>query len=128
MGCQADKFNESIAAMNELLNDLPNVEENIKFAKAGIKKDIETERITQDGIIFNYLTAQQKGLSEDVRKKIYASVDKIGYTELKKFHDESLSKKPYTYCIVASEKKLSADDMKKYGDFKKLSLEEIFGY
>ena len=29
-------FNESIAAMNELLNDLPNVEENIKFAKAGI--------------------------------------------------------------------------------------------
>ncbi|HMX36188.1 MAG TPA: insulinase family protein [Ferruginibacter sp.] len=128
VGCQADKFNESIAAMNELLNDLPNVEENIKFAKAGIKKDIETERITQDGIIFNYLTAQQKGLSEDVRKKIYASVDKIGYAELKKFHDESLSKKPYTYCIVASEKKLSADDMKKYGDFRKLTLEEIFGY
>lgn len=128
VGCQADKFNESIVAMNELLNDLPNVEENIKFARAGMKKDIETERITQDGIIFNYLTAQQKGLNEDIRKKIYAAVDKIGYNELKAFHSQYIANKPYTYCIVASEKKLSADDMKKYGEFKKLSLEEIFGY
>ena len=128
VGCQADKFNESVIAMNELLNDLPNVEENIKFAKAGIKKDIETERITQDGIIFNYLAAQQKGLSDDIRKKIYTAVDKIGYTELKQFHTENLANKPYTYCIVASDKKLSEDAMKKYGEVKKLSLEEIFGY
>ncbi len=128
VGCQADKFNESIVAMNELLDDLPNVEENIKFAKAGIKKDIETERITQDGIIFNYLTAQQKGLSDDIRKSTYAGVDKIGYNELKKFHSEYIANKPYTYCIVASEKKLSNDDMSKYGEVKKLSLEEIFGY
>lgn len=128
VGCQADKFNESIVAMNELLNDLPDVEENIKFARAGIKKDIETERITQDGIIFNYLTAQQKGLNEDIRKKTYAAVDKIGYNELKQFHSEYIANKPYTYCIVASEKKLSEEQMKKYGDVKKLSLEEIFGY
>jgi predicted Zn-dependent peptidase len=128
VGCQADKFNESIIAMNELLNDLPDVAENIKFAREGIKKDIETERITQDGIIFNYLAAQQKGLNDDIRKKTYAAVDKIGYAELKKFHTENLANKPYTYCVVASEKKLSVEDMKKYGEVKKLSLEEIFGY
>ncbi len=128
VGCQADKFNESIVAMNELLNGLPKVDENIKFARAGIKKDIETERITQDGIIFNYLAAQRLGNKEDVRKKIYTSVDKIGYDELKAFHSANIANKPYTYCIVASDKKLSEDDMKKYGEVKKLSLEEIFGY
>lgn len=128
VGCQADKFNESVIAMNELLNDLPDVEENIKFAKAGIKKDIETERITQDGIIFNYLTAQQKGLTEDIRKKTYSAVDKIGYKELKQFHSENIANMPYTYCILASDKKLSEDAMKKYGELKRLSLEEIFGY
>ncbi len=128
VGCQADKFNESIIAMNELLNDLPDVEENIKFARAGIKKDIETERITQDGIIFNYLTAQQKGLTDDIRKKTYYAVDKIGYNELKQFHSTYIANKPYTYCIVASDKKLSEEDMKKYGEVKRLSLDEIFGY
>ena len=128
VGCQADKFNESIVAMNELLNDLPNVEENIKFAKAGIKKDIETERITQDGIIFNYLTAQRKGLNYDIRKKTYEAVDKISYNELKQFHSQYIANKPYTYCIVASEKKLPEEDMKKFGMVKKLNLDEIFGY
>ena len=114
--------------MNELLNELPDVQENIKNARAGIKKDIETERITQDAIIFNYLAAQRKGLSEDIRKKTYVAVDKIGYKELKQFHNEYIANKPYTYAIVASEKKLSADEMKKFGEVKKLSLEEIFGY
>jgi predicted Zn-dependent peptidase len=128
VGCQADKFNESIIAMNELLNDLPNVANNIQFARDGIKKDIETGRITQDGIIFSYLTAQQKGLNYDIRKKTYAMVDKIGYKELNDFHSKYIAKKPYTYCVVASEKKLSQDDMKKYGEVKKLALDEIFGY
>jgi predicted Zn-dependent peptidase len=128
VGCQADKFNESIVAMNELLNDLPDVAENIKFARQGIKKDIETERITQDGIIFNYLAAQRKGLTDDIRKKTYNAVDNIGYNELKQFHSENIASKPYTYCVVASEKKLTAEDMGKYGEVKKLSLEELFGY
>jgi predicted Zn-dependent peptidase len=128
VGSQADKFNESVVAMNELLNELPDVQENIKNARAGIKKDIETERITQDAIIFNYLAAQRKGLNEDIRKKTYVAVDKIGYKELKQFHTEYIANKPYTYAIVASEKKLSEDDMKKFGEVKKLSLAEIFGY
>jgi predicted Zn-dependent peptidase len=128
VGCQADKFDESVTAMNELLNDLPEIPENIKTSVAGVKKDIETERITQDEIILNYLAAQRKGLKEDVRKITYADLNKIGYKELKAFHANNFSKKPYTYCIVASEKKLPVEKIQKYGDVKKLSLEEIFGY
>jgi predicted Zn-dependent peptidase len=128
VGSQADKFNEAVVAMNELLNDLPHVEQNVKVAQEGLKKDIETARITQDGIIFNYLAAQRKGLNEDIRKKTYNAIDKISFAELKKFHDENIANKPYTYVIVASDKKISEDDMKKFGEVKKLSLEEIFGY
>ena len=128
VGCQADKFNESVIAMNELLNDLPNVEQNVQVARDGVKKDIETARITQDGIIFNYLAAQRKGLTDDIRKKTYAAVDKIGYNELKQFHTAYIANKPYTYCVVASDKKLTEEAMKKYGELKRLSLEEIFGY
>lgn len=128
VGSQADKFNESIAAMNDLLNTIPDVQSNIINAKSSIKKDIETERITQDNIIFNYLAAQQKGLNKDIRKKTYTAIDKIGYKQLQDFHAKNLANKPYTYCIVASEKKINIDDLKKYGEVKKLTLEEIFGY
>lgn len=128
VGSQSDKFNEAAVAMNELLNDLPEVKSNIETAREGIKKDIETQRIVQDGIIFNYLDAQQKGLTEDIRRKKYAAIDKIGYKELKEFHSANIAAKPYVYSIVASEKRLNMDDLKKYGEVKKLNLEEIFGY
>ncbi len=128
VGCQADKFNESIKAMNELLNDLPAVENNMLNARSELKKDIETERITQDGIIYNYLAAERKGLNEDIRKSIYANVDKLSFADLKKFHDDNMANKPYTYCVLASDKKVSTNDMEKIGTVKKLSLTEIFGY
>ena len=128
VGCQADKFNESIVAMNELLNDLPAVESSLLTAKSGIKKDIETDRITEDGIIYSYLAAERRGLKTDIRKDIYEHCDAMTYNDLKQFHSENLAGKPYTYCVVASAKKLKEEDMKKYGAVKKLSLNEIFGY
>jgi predicted Zn-dependent peptidase len=128
VGCQADKFNESITAMNELLNDLPSVENNMLAARSEMKKDIETERITEDGVIYNYIAAERRGLNEDIRKRIYENADKLSYNDLKKFHQDNMAAKPYTYCIVASEKKLKADDVQKCGPVQKLSLNEIFGY
>jgi predicted Zn-dependent peptidase len=128
VGCQADKFNESVVAMNELLNDLPAVENNIQTARTGLKKDIETERITQDGIIYNYLAAERKGISEDIRKNVYMNADKLKYDDLKKFHAENMAGKPFTYCVVASEKKIKPEELQKCGTVHKLSLEEIFGY
>ena len=128
VGSQADKFKEAVEAMNELLNTMPELPANLQLAKLQIKQEIETERITQDGIIYSYLAAQELGLKDDIRKQVYQNVDGITMKEIKTFHDKYLSKKPYTYVILASEKKLSKDDLQKIGDFKKLSLEELFGY
>ncbi|WDT68284.1 M16 family metallopeptidase [Cloacibacterium sp. TD35] len=128
VGSQADKFNDATVAMNELLTKMPELTKNLELAKNQVKKDIQTERITQDGIIYNYLNAKNLGLSDDIRKKMYETVDKITMADVKKFHQNYFSGKPYTYAIVASEKRVSMDDMKKLGEVKKLSLEEIFGY
>jgi predicted Zn-dependent peptidase len=128
VGSQADKLNEATAAMNELLKDLPAAESNIMNAKSALRKNIETERITQDAIIYNYLAAERRGLQEDYRKAVYEKTTTLGYNELKSFHSKYLSGKPYTYVIVASEKRVSDKDLAKLGQVKKLSKEEIFGY
>ena len=128
VGSQADKFNDATVAMNELLTKMPELPKNLELAKNQVKKDIQTERITQDGIIYNYLNAKNLGLNDDIRKKVYETVDKITMADVKKFHQNYFSGKPYIYAIVASEKRVSMDDMKKLGEVKKLSLEEIFGY
>jgi predicted Zn-dependent peptidase len=128
VGSQADKFKEATNAMNELLTKMPDLSKNLDLAKNQIKKDIETERITQDNIIFNYLAAKELGENEDTRKKMYNNASTVTMDELKNFHKKNISEKPYTYAIVASEKKISMEDMKKLGEVKKISLEEIFGF
>ena len=128
VGSQADKFNDATTAMTELLTKMPDLSENLNLAKTQVKKDIQTERITQDNIIFNYLAAKDLGLNEDPRKTIYSTVDNIKMQDLKTFHDTNFSGKPYTYAIVASEKRVPMKDLEKLGEVKKISLEELFGY
>lgn len=128
VGSQADKMNDAINGMNELLNDVPRSDKLLETAKESMKQDIETERITQDGIIFSYLNAQKLGLSTDFRKDVYAAVNKLNFDNVKQFHDQNLAHKPYTYCVLGSEKKISMDDLRKYGEVKKVTLEELFGY
>ncbi len=128
IGSQADKFHEAVAGMNELLNVLPESPKLLETAKTSMKKTMQTERIRQDGIIYSYLDAQEKGLDYDARQKTYEALDKLSYGDLKKFTEQNLANKPYTYCVVASEKRVTPQDLAKYGTVKKLSLEEIFGY
>jgi predicted Zn-dependent peptidase len=128
VGSQADKMDDAVTGMNELLNDIPRSDKLFETSRMSQKQDIETERITQDGIIFTYLASKKLGLNTDYRKTVYENIDKITFDNVKLFHDQNLAGKPYTYCILASEKKISLDNLKKYGEVKKLSLEEIFGY
>ncbi len=128
VGTQADKLNDAVGAMNELLTNLPESEKVFLVGKENIRKSLETERVTDDDILFSYFSAQQKGLDYDIRKNVYESVNNMTFADLRSFFDKELKNKPYTYCIVASEKRVKEDDLKKYGEFKKLSLQEIFGY
>ena len=128
VGSQVDKFKDATTAMNELLTTMPTVDGNLALSKSQVKKDIQTQRITQDGIIYDYLGATELGLNVDARKKLYETVDNIKMEDVKNFHKSYFSDKPFTYAVVASEKKIDMEQMKKLGEVKKLSLEEIFGY
>ncbi|MCS7019886.1 MAG: insulinase family protein [Cytophagales bacterium] len=128
IGTQADKIHDAIQGMNELLTQIPEAQNMFELSRKSLKKTIETERITRDVIVYAYLAAKDLGLEEDVRKATYEALDKFTFDDVKQFHSEKLSGKPYAYCVVASEQKIKLDELSRYGEVKKLSLEEIFGY
>jgi predicted Zn-dependent peptidase len=128
VGSQSDKMNDAVNGMNELLNELPPSSQRFDLAISAVKKDIQTQRIVKDGIIFSFLNAEKKGFDRDVRKDIYESLNNINLKDVEQLHKSDLADKPYTYCIVASDKKVKSDALAKIGEVKKLTLEEIFGY
>ena len=128
VGSQADKMNDAINGMNELLKEMPKTEQNFVNAVKSQKKDIETQRITKDAIIFSYLNAKKKGLSEDVRKTVYTELDKLTLADIAAYHQQQFQNQPFTYTVIASEKKINVDDLKKYGEVKKVNVDDLFGY
>lgn len=128
VGSQADKHDEAIAAMNALIDTLPVNQHGLDNAIGTLRKNIETERITKTGIIFQYLAQEKLGIGYDIRKSYYNKYPSITMAEIKQYHDNELAKKPYSYMIVASDKKIEPNTLSNYGTVKVLTLEEIFGY
>jgi predicted Zn-dependent peptidase len=128
VGSQADKMNEAVAGMNELLTDLPQVDKSFDGSRSNALNAIETERVTKDAIIYSYFADKKLGLDHDSRIDNYNGLKTLSFTDLKDFHKNHIASKAYNYCIVASEKKVKLEDMQKFGPVTKLSLEQIFGY
>jgi predicted Zn-dependent peptidase len=128
VGAQADKMNDAVAGMNELLTALPESEKSFDLSKTNTLSGLETSRITKDGIIASYLADKKLGFDHDSRTDDYTNLKPLTFADVKAFHQGNLSGKPYNYCIVASEKKINMADLAKFGPVTKLSLEQIFGY
>lgn len=128
VGCQADKMNDALAAMNELINNMPLDEKKFDVAKSKRIAAIETDRTSGADFIFDYLALKQLGIDYDPRKSEYEAINAVTLNDVVKFEKEQIAGKPFTYCIIGSEGKVKRDDLQKLGEVKKLSLEEIFGY
>jgi predicted Zn-dependent peptidase len=128
IGCQADKLKDAVEGMNELFNKMPRSEKLIETSRKSIKNQYETQRFTEDEVIDEWFAAQELGLDRDIRPQVYAQFDQLDYPALLKFEKENIAGKPFTYCVVASSKKIKMDLLAKYGKVKRLKPEEIFGY
>jgi predicted Zn-dependent peptidase len=128
VGSQADKMNDAVAGMNELLNDLPQADKSFDASRYNALNAIETSRVTKDDIIQSYFADQKLGIDHDSRIDEYNGLKPLTFADIKEFHSKNVANKPYNYCIVASEKKVKLEDMQKFGTVTKLTLEQIFGY
>jgi len=128
VGAQADKMNDAVAGMNELLNVLPEAEKSFALSKTNTISTLETSRITKAAMIVAYLADKKLGYDHDSRIDEYAAVKPLTFADIKSFHGAKLAGKNYNYCIVASEKKINMSDLEKFGPVTKLNLETLFGY
>ena len=128
VGTQADKQEEAMNAMIELLTVMPESQQTFENAKKAILEKIESERITKTRVFFNYLDAQRKDLDYDIRKDIYTKMKDMTFADLKAFHAKYISGKKFNIAVVGDKEKLDLKALEKYGNVKELSLAEIFGF
>jgi predicted Zn-dependent peptidase len=125
---QNDKVIDALNAYNDLFNNLPESENAFTLAKDAIISKINTERITKMSIIWNYLNAQKFGQTYDIRKDIYSKTATMTLNDVKAFNANYIKNKTKTYVVLGRESEMKFDELGKFGNVKKLTQEDIFGY
>jgi predicted Zn-dependent peptidase len=128
VGTQSDKLITAYDAMKDLIENFRESQTNWEVCKASIKQNIESQRITKANILFNYQTAQKRGMKLDSRKSVYEKVDAFTLEDIKLFHEKHLKNKNWTIRLIGAKEKLDLKELSKYGKIVELSTKDIFGY
>jgi predicted Zn-dependent peptidase len=129
IGTQADKLDEALGGMLELLNHMAESENALADSRSAIIKNIQTERITKGSILWRYEHAKRMGTDDrDRRRDVYEQVPRMTMEDLAEFFDAYIKGRKYTILVLGDVDKLDFNVLGEYGQVTPLSLEEVFGY
>ena len=128
LGTQVDKLGDATGALLELMNNMPEVEKQFEGAKVAALKKIETSRTKRSSLFWSYLSAKEMGRDYDINKDIYPALQKITLQDLSLFFDNNIKARDYTFTVIGNKELVDHDVLKDLGEYKELTLEDIFGY
>lgn len=128
IGTQADKLEEAINGMHNLLDSMPVSEPMINTAKQAVIKEIQSERTTQIDVLLRFEQLKRLGLSYDINKNLYYRIPELYAEDLQTFHETYLKGKHYTMLLIGDKDKIDLKLLNRYGKVETLTLKEIFGY
>lgn len=127
IGTQADKMDEAIEAMKEIIENMPFSADQIQQATLSIQKKIETSRVTKDSVYWAYRQSLLRGYRHDLRRDIYEKMKTVTPEDLLRFHEKNVRGRNYTYLVLGSKANLGLDYLSKIGTVSELSVDEVFG-
>tara|TARA_R110000782_G_scaffold236819_1_gene322914 strand:- start:4174 stop:7098 length:2925 start_codon:yes stop_codon:yes gene_type:complete len=128
IGTQVDKQKEATKAMLELMNNMPEVNDQYEGAKLAALKKIETSRTKESSLFWKFLSAKELGRDYDINTKVYPAIKEMQLSDLKTYFDNNIKGKNYAFLVIGNKKLVDKKALSEQGEYKKLTLEEIFGY
>ena len=125
---QSDKLMDAVNTFNDIINNMPLSENAFRLAKEGMLTRLRTDRVNGASVIWNYLDAQDLGLTEDRRIRLYNELQSLTLDDVAAFQQKWVKGRTYTYGILGNKKDLDMEALRKLGPVTELTTEEIFGY
>jgi predicted Zn-dependent peptidase len=85
LGTQVDKLREATDAIIELMNNMPEIDDQFEDARVASMKKIETSRTKRSSLFWQYLDAKKMNRDYDLNKDIYSALNEMTMEELKQF-------------------------------------------
>lgn len=128
IGTQANKMPEAVEAMMDLMNDMPEAEEQFNAAKEATLKQLASQRITKSNIFWNYERLQKIGISTDNREAMYNAIKNMQMVDLRNFFNENIKGENYNVMVIGNEKDLDFTALNTLGKVQKMDVDYLFNY
>ena len=125
---QNDKLVDALTAFDEIINNIPQSQKAFDIAKENIISNLRTQRTVKSNVLWSYLSAQKLGLDYDINQLVYDKVKDLTLEDVVKFQQENVKDRVYTIGILGRLSDFDMNGLSQFGEIKKISTEELFGY
>lgn len=128
IGAQTDKLPDAVDAMLEIMNNMPEAEDQFNQAKEAALKKIESSRVGRDSYFWIMRTKERMNKDTNHEERVYNEMKKLTFEDMKTFYNETINGRDYTFLVLGDRNKVDMKKLELLGPVKELSLEELFGY
>ncbi len=128
VGTQANKLPQAVDAMLDLMNNMPEAEQQFESAKKATLKKIAAQRINKSNIFWSYQELKDKGIENDNREEIYNEVQNMTMKDLATFFASNIKGGNYTSLVIGNKKDMNMKALEKLGEVKEFDVDYLFNY
>jgi predicted Zn-dependent peptidase len=125
LSSQADKTNEAVEILNQLLTDMPEKPERLDIIKSAIAESINSSKPEFRYVPYYCYSLVRQGYKEDTRKLNLDYSKTAEFTDIVDFYNQFIKGKTINYAIIGNTKKFDLKALEKYGTVKKVKSRQV---
>jgi len=128
IGTQANKLNQAVESMLELMNNMPEAEDNFNAAKESTLKKLAAERTDKADIFWSYERMKKRGITENNKQEIYNSIKNMTLADLSTFFNDNIKNGTYDVMVVGNKNDVDIKALEKLGKVQEFDVDYLFNY
>ena len=126
VGTQADKTNEAVDAMRDLIVNMPEKMEKFDTSKDALIMSRAADYITPRNIPTSVVAWLESGYDSDPRIDATNYIKGITYEDVNKFYQEKVQNRPIIIMIAGNKKNVDMKALEKYGEVRMVKFDEMY--
>ena len=128
VGTQANKLDQAVDAMMDLMNDMPEAEDNFNTAKESTLASMAADRVTKSNIFWSYERLKERGLTENNKEEIYEAIKGMTLEDLSSFFKDNIKGGSYDVMVIGNKNDVNVKSLSRLGVVKELEVDHLFNY
>jgi len=125
VGCQADKTNDAITAMLDLIHKMPEKGERMDGIRSSMIEEAKASRPGFRRMAEVIEAWKERGFTKDANQTLMEEYEKMTFDRILEFYKKEIQNKTTVITIVGDKSKFDLEELKKYGKIVEVKMDQI---